>query len=269
MSQTDSAFTGSIPETYEQYLVPLIFEAYADDLARRVGALKPARVLETAAGTGVVTRRLAAQLSADACYLATDLNQAMIDFAKTRVADAKVGWQQADAQTLAMPDASVDVVVCQFGVMFFPDRVKAYGEARRVLAPGGAFIFNVWGDLASNPIPAVASAAVSDLFPGRAPNFLARTPYAYNDFARIRSDLAAAGFGNVKIETVDHESRAAHPSYPAIGFCRGSPLMGEIAAYSPDAVDRAVDHVTRRIGERFGTAGIAAPMRAHVVTART
>jgi ubiquinone/menaquinone biosynthesis C-methylase UbiE len=151
MATSDKVFAGSIPELYERLLVPLIFECYARDLAARVAAAIPNDVLEIAAGTGVVTRAMAARLPSGARIVATDLNQPMLDEAAKRLpSDARVAWQQADAMALPFPDASFDVVACQFGAMFFPDKVAAYRQARRVLRSGGRFMFNVWDKIADN-----------------------------------------------------------------------------------------------------------------------
>ena len=149
--QNDRAFTGSIPALYERYMVPLLFEPYAEDLAARAKALAPRRLLEIAAGTGVVTRALAAALPATA-ITATDLNEAMLDFAITKLTARHVTYRPADGQALPFPDASFDMVACQFGVMFFPDRVQGFREARRVLASGGRYLFSVWADLGANDI---------------------------------------------------------------------------------------------------------------------
>ena len=144
MPETDKVFAGSIPENYDRYLVPLIFESFAQDIAQRAGALSPRSVLETAAGSGVVTRALTPRLSPDASYAVTDLNQPMLDYAATRQpADNRISWRQADALTLPFEDAAFDLVCCQFGVMFFPDRQAGYREAKRVLKPGGYFLFTV------------------------------------------------------------------------------------------------------------------------------
>ena len=144
MLETDKVFAGSIPENYDRYMVPLIFEPYATDIAQRAAALSPNAVLEVAAGTGVVTRALAPNLSPSASYIATDLNQPMLDYAASRQApDSRIKWRQADALALPFENAAFDLVCCQFGAMFFPDRTSGYREARRVLKPGGHFLFNV------------------------------------------------------------------------------------------------------------------------------
>jgi len=189
MPASDKAFTGSIPENYDRYMVPLIFESYAQDMAQRAAALSPKAVLETAAGSGVVTRALAATLSADISYVATDLNQAMLDYAATRQnADRRISWRQADAQALPFEDGTFDLICCQFGAMFFPDRPSGYREARRVLKPGGSFLFNVWDRIEENVFANDVTNALATFFPDDPPRFMARTPHGYHDIAVIRSD---------------------------------------------------------------------------------
>ena len=188
MAKGDTAFSGSIASIYDDYLGPLIFEPYAQDLANRLSVLRAERVLETAAGTGIVTRALLRVLSGGASVVATDLNQPMLDRAAERVASSRVSWQKADAQSLPFPDGAFDAVVCQFGVMFFPDKQKAFREARRVLRPGGRFIFNVWDGIEHNEFADLVNAAVADMFGDDPPRFLARTPHGYHDKQAIGSE---------------------------------------------------------------------------------
>ena len=187
MATNDTVFAGSIPELYDRLMVPLIFDVYARDMARRVAALRPRRVLETATGTGAVTRAMTAALP-EAALIATDLNQAMLDHAAARHPSRdSVQWRQADALALPFEDASFDVVVCQFGAMFFPDRVKGYAEARRVVKPGGHYLFSVWDRIADNEFADVVTEALARIFPDDPPRFLARTPHGYHDGDRIRT----------------------------------------------------------------------------------
>lgn len=266
MTSNDAAFTGSVPLIYETYLVPLIFEEYAADIVKRLAPRKPRRILEVAAGTGVVTRALSAALPGVA-IVATDLNPAMLDQAKAAGTRGKVEWQQADAQQLPFPDASFDAVVCQFGVMFLPDKVKGYAEARRVLKPGGAFLFNVWDRLEANEFPDVITQALAKHFPKDPPRFLARTPYGYHDRAVIAREVTAAGFSKHDLATVAVRSYASSPSLPAIAFCQGSPLRGEIEARAPAGLKAATDAATAALAQRFGTGAIDGKIQAHVVTA--
>ena len=189
MSEIDKVFAGSIPENYDRFIVPLIFESFAQDLAQRIASLSPNAVLETAAGSGVVTRALAPKLSPDASYVVTDLNQPMLDYATTRqAADNRITWRRADALALPFEDAAFDLVCCQFGAMFFPNRQSGYLEAKRVLKPGGCFLFNVWDRIEENVFANDVTNALAELFPSDPPRFLARTPHGYHDTALIQSE---------------------------------------------------------------------------------
>jgi ubiquinone/menaquinone biosynthesis C-methylase UbiE len=270
MSASDKAFTGSIPENYDRNMVPLIFASYAQDMAQRAAALSPKAVLETAAGSGVVTRALLAKLPANIRYVATDLNPSMLDYAATRQnADSRISWRQADALTLPFEDATFDLVCCQFGAMFFPDRPSGYREARRVLNPGGSFLFNVWDRIEENIFADDVTNALARFFPDDPPRFMARTPHGYHDITLIRSDLAKAGFSNVSIETVAAVSRAASALHVATAYCQGTPLRNEIEARGPDRLQAATDHAAAAITQRHGSGEVAAKIQAHVIVART
>jgi SAM-dependent methyltransferase len=267
MSDTDSVFAGSVPRIYEAYLVPLLFAPYAADLADRLAARMPTRVLEIAAGTGVVTRALASALRADVAIVATDLNPAMLEQAAAAGTTRAVEWRQADAARLPFPEASFDAVVCQFGSMFFPDKPKAFSEARRVLRPGGVFLFNVWDRIEENELADIVTTALAAVFPEDPPAFLARTPHGYADRGAIERDLAAGGFRNAaRIATVAARSRADSPRVPAIAYCQGTPLRNEIEARSGADLASATDVAAEAIARRFGSATVDAKMQAHVVT---
>jgi ubiquinone/menaquinone biosynthesis C-methylase UbiE len=274
MRQADKAFTGSIPENYDRHMVPLIFAPYAADLAERVAALAPRSVLEIAAGTGVVTRALAPRLATGARYTVTDLNQPMLDYAASRQQettpdDGRVAltWHTADAMALPFDDAAFDVACCQFGAMFFPDRSAAYAEARRVLKPGGRFLFSVWDRIEENVFAADVTRALAQMFPHDPPLFLARTPHGYHDKAQIRRDVEAAGFTRVTIDTKAAESRAASPRVPAVAYCHGTVLRTEIEARQPGGLDAATDAAEAAIAARHGGGEVAAKIQAHVVMA--
>jgi SAM-dependent methyltransferase len=267
MSDTDRKFAGSIPALYDRYLGPLIFEPYAVDLAARVAALAPARVLETAAGTGIVTRALGRSLPETAEIVATDLNQPMLDYAAARPGVERVNWRQADAQNLPFPDASFDTVVCQFGVMFFPDKTGAYREARRVLKPGGRFLFSVWDRIEDNEFADVVTKAVAALFPDDPPRFLARTPHGFHDCDAVRNDLHVAGFSRVGVETIALRSRSLSPREVAVAYCQGTPLRNEIEARDAGRLVAATEAAAAALTERFGTGPIDGKIQAHVFTA--
>jgi ubiquinone/menaquinone biosynthesis C-methylase UbiE len=268
MSATDKQFTGSIPEVYDRFLVPLIFQGYAEDLAARTARIAPGRVLEIAAGTGALTRALAAALPQSTAIVATDLNQPMLDHAAAQQrGDTRITWRQADALALPFEDASFDLVACQFGVMFFPDKVQGYREARRVLKPGGHFLFNVWDCIADNAFAEVVTEALAGLFPHDPPRFLARTPHGYHDVACIRQELTAAGFASVAVETRSDTSRAPSPREPAVAYCQGTPLRNEIETRAASRLQEATDTATAALAQRFGSGPVEGRIQAHIITA--
>ncbi len=268
MKDTDKLFAGSIPDIYDAYLVPLIFQKFADDMAGRVASENPRRVLETAAGSGVVTRALAPLLAPDAAYSVTDLNQPMLDrAAKMQGVDGRIEWRQADAMSLPFGDAEFDAICCQFGVMFFPDRVAAYREARRALRPGGKFVFNSWDRIENNHFAHIVTGTAGEVFPDDPPLFLARTPHGYSDVARIRADVEAAGFSRVTIETIEEVSAAPSPRHPAIAYCQGTPLRNEIEVRDAGLLDHVTDRAAEAIEALFGSGGVAAKIKGHVVVA--
>ena len=268
VATTDKIFAGSIPEIYERFLVPLIFEPYALDLARRLAKTKPGAVLETAAGTGVLTRALASALPAPARMTVTDLNQPMLEHAKTRQpADSRIAWRQADALALPFEDRSFDAVACQFGAMFFPDKVQGYKEARRVLKPGGHFFFNVWDRIEENDFADVVTQALAAVFPQDPPRFLARTPHGYHDEKQIREELKAAGFTNISFDAVDARSKSPSPRDPAVAYCQGTPLRNEIEARGAPGLEEATNKAADAMARRFGTGAVDGRIRAFVIGA--
>jgi SAM-dependent methyltransferase len=265
-SSTDKAFAGSIPAIYESHLVPLIFEPYATDIASRLASRSLGNILEIAAGTGVVTRALASALPDSVSIVATDLNQPMLDAAQAVGTKRPVEWRQADAMKLPFDDGVFDAVVCQFGVMFFPDKAKAFAEARRVLKPGGIFVFNVWDRIEANEFADVATKALGGLFPENPPRFMARVPHGYYDHSVIARDLAGGGFvATPTIDTVAARSRAASARIPAIAYCQGTPLRNEIEARDASRLGESTDAVTMAIVQRFGSGAVDGKIQAHVV----
>ena len=262
----DAVFAGSIPALYDRCLGPLLFEPYAEEMARRAAALAPSDILETAAGTGIVTEALARALP-EARIVATDLNQAMLDVAAARISSPKVAFQAADAQALPFEDESFDLVVCQFGAMFFPDRLLAYREARRVLRPGGRFLFNVWDRLEENPASDAVARTVAGLFPDDPPDFLRRVPFSYFDKAKVERDLREAGFATVEADTV----RLAHgPSTvreAATGLCQGSPLRSEIEERGAGRLNEATEAAENALSSLSRDGRVDARMSAHVFSA--
>ena len=243
----DNAWSGEMPEIYERFLVPALFAPYAEHLAQRAAAKAPASVLEVAAGTGALTRELVAALPG-ARVTATDLNPAMVSWSAQRLPEAE--WQVADALDLPVPDASVDLVACQFGVMFVPDKIAAFTEAARALTPQGALLCTTWGPVEDSPFPAALVAALAEVLPVDPPDFVARIPHGYADPAQIAADLRAAGL-QPSIELTVLPGRAPSAAALATGFCQGTPLRFALAARGdlPELTAAIAAAMTARLGE--------------------
>ena len=267
MTKTDTIFAGSVPALYDKYLGPLIFEPYADDLAKQLSGLTEGGVLETATGIGIVTRALLRSLPGNVSVVATDLNQPMLDHAAAQTPFSNVSWQKVDAQALPFANGTFDAVVCQFGVMFFPDKQKAYREARRVLKAGGRFIFSAWDRIEDNEFADVVTAAMTGMFPDDPPLFLARTPHGYHNKEVILDDLRSAGFVDITVDTVTRRSVAPSCQDPAIGYCQGTPLRNEIEARDAIRLADVTGAAARMISERFGDGPVDGKIQAHVITA--
>ena len=267
MNSIDSDFSGSIPEVYDSHLVPILFEGYAADLAGRVAKADPTAVLEVAAGSGVVPRALASRLSGGCRYVVSDINPAMLECARQRSSEDRLEWREANAMSLPFEDESFDIVLCQFGVMFFPDHIKGFSEILRVLRPGGRFIFNSWGPLETNDFAHIALETLIALYPDDPPLFLARTPYGYGETARIEADLAVAGFKRIRIETVELQSHAGSADDFAFGQTYGSPLRLEIEARGNPPLPQVRAALEKALVARFGMAQITGRMTALVTEA--
>jgi ubiquinone/menaquinone biosynthesis C-methylase UbiE len=259
MAETD-VFKHSTPELYDRYMGPLLFVPYAKHVAERVAPLRPGRILETAAGTGVVTRAVNQALPA-AEIVATDINPAVVEFAAQRFDSERVTFQVADAQQLPFADESFDLVLCLFGIMFFPDKIRANEEARRVLRPGGRYVLVTFNSLDLNPVPKAAGQAVATLFP-EDPRYMERGPFSYTDATAVERDLRGAGFETVELETVELSSLVSARD-AARGIVLGSPFRGEIERLDSSALERgtaAVEQTLRPWDARD------APMSAHIAT---
>ena len=266
MQDQELRFSGSVPASYERLMVPLIFRPYAEEIAGRARDFHPRRILETAAGTGAVTRALHVALP-DAEIAATDLNQPMLDVAAEYISSPNVRFVAADAQDLPFEDSSFDLVVCQFGAMFFPDRVRAFSEAHRVLSGNGRYLLAIWDAIERNPLTEIAQQALIDLFPDDPPLFMREGPFSYHDTAAIERDLHSGGFGTDEIETVEKRSRVGSAREAAEALCYGTPMGVEVQDREPGSLDRVFAEVLRRFEalEQDGT--IDQPMSAHIVTA--
>ncbi len=267
MTDANARFTGSIPAAYHEYLGPLFFQPYADDLATRVAAHAPLDILEVACGTGIVTSALGAALPR-VTLIATDLNDAMIDFARGVVpARPQLSWRQADACALPFEDAQFDVVTCQFGLMFVPDKLLAMTEARRVLRPGGWFLFNVWDSLGTNPSASTTKDAVTGLFPDNPPTFY-DVPFGFHDRSLLRQLLTEAGFRDIALDTVTLEARAPSAHHAATGLVTGSPALTAIQERGVTDPGPVIATVADALAKQGGAAPFTVPMQAIVVSAR-
>ncbi len=261
---TEQIFAHSTPALYDQYMGPLLFEPYAKLVAERCAVLHPSRILETAAGSGIVTRAVHRAVP-QAQIVATDINPAMLEYASNALKSETVSFRIANAQDLPFGGESFDVVLCQFGMMFFPDKVQANQEARRVLRPNGHYLLVTFNRLELNPIPKAAADAVNALFAKEPLDYMDRGPFSYADPVRIKDDLLASGFTEVEIETRELSSRV-NARDAAQGLVFGSPLRAEIERRDPTSVDRTADAVAQALAHWDGR---EAPMSAHLVTART
>ncbi|MBI4168451.1 MAG: methyltransferase domain-containing protein [Acidobacteria bacterium] len=268
MTDTHAMFTGSIPENYDRYLGPALFEPYACDLARRLSVQEGMRVLEVACGTGIVTRHLRDRLPAGARFVATDLNHPMIDYARRKLAGKRgVEWQPADACVLPFPDGSFDALVCQFGLMFVPDKKAALKETRRVLVGGGTFLFNVWDSLERNTFGKVAHETIASFFPKDPPTFY-QVPFGLHQTDVLKDLLALAGFEDVRIEPVSLLGQSPSARDLARGLVEGNPVGNAIRERGGVEITEVVEAVARVVAREFGDRPVRMPLHAFVVTAR-
>lgn len=269
MIETASSFAGSIPEIYNKHLGPLFFEPYARNLVDRLSLPSGASgdVLEVAAGTGIVTKHLRKAMRGGATLIATDLNQAMLDVAAANLGEIEgIEWRQADATALPFPDQSFAAVVCQFGLMFFPDKLLAVGEALRVLKPGGQFLFNVWDKIEHNPLAQIAHETIVSFFPEDPPGFY-KVPFGFSDTEAIKSLLEGSGFVDVHVNIVPLLAEAQSAKHAATGLVRGGPVLTMIQERGGVEPDLIVAALAERLAAAFGDHPLSAPMQAKVVTA--
>jgi ubiquinone/menaquinone biosynthesis C-methylase UbiE len=256
MSDADR-FVGDIPANYERYLGPVIFADFAVETAKRVAASAPARVLETASGTGIVTRELRNRLPASSQLTATDLNAPMLDLARAKFAPTEgVVFQAADATALPFAESSFDAVICQFGIMFFPDRDRSYREALRVLAPGGRYVFSVWDAHQHNPYGRIAHETASRLFPSDPPPFYL-APFSCHAIDPIKEALISTGFTDIEVAVLSLRKDVPDPSAFARGLVFGNPMADQIRARGGDPDDmtkQLSDALTRQIAMNDGRA---------------
>ena len=268
MTEKNAQFDGSIPEMYDQHLGPLLFAPFARDLAARIARIRPRRVLEVAAGTGILTQRIRAVLPPDAELIATDLNEPMLEYAKRSDDRAlKIEWKQADALELPFPDNSFDLLVCQFGVMFFPDKLRAMKQFLRVLQPGGHLLFNVWDSLEKNPFAEISHTTIGKSFQDNPPDFY-KVPFGCHNKKDLKQLVSEAGFEDIHIETLTIDSESPSAGNAAIGLVRGNPVVNAIRERGTADVGEIVRAVEGALADRYGNSPLKLQLQAHVVTAR-
>ena len=269
MPDSNAAFVGSVPGNYDRYLGPLFFHAFADDLAARLMVKPGMRMLETACGTGIVTERLAARLAGQGTLVASDLNEPMMAYASQRLgAGARVEWRQADATALPFDDRSFDAVVCQFGVMFYPDKARGLREAFRVLRSGGQYLFNVWDSLEHNPVPRITHETVTSFFPVDPPQFYT-IPFSLFDTAPVKAWLHDAGFVEIQAHPLAKTGTSPSIEDAAIGLIDGNPIGAQISERKPEALGPIKSALAGKLAAQFGTGRpLQAPLRAIVFSAR-
>lgn len=244
-------FEEGVAEFYDSLLVPILFEPYSSEMAIVAERLKPGSILEVAAGTGALTRALRVTLDPATEIVATDLSQAMIDVGAPSLTMSRTHWMHADAQNLPFAPSMFDLVVCQFGVMFFPDKLKAYDEAKRVLRSGGRFLFTTWDSLPANDFARCVDECLASLFPSNPPDFLRNLSYSYFDIASIKEQMSSAGFDAISCDRIELTSVAAAHDIAA-AFCQGTPLREEIESRAPARISEIVDEVAEQMESRHG-----------------
>ncbi|HEU4403432.1 MAG TPA: class I SAM-dependent methyltransferase [Candidatus Polarisedimenticolia bacterium] len=268
MTDVNVVFTGSIPENYDRYLGPTLFEPYARDLARRVPGKHGTRLLEVACGTGIATRHLLDHLPPGGRLVATDLNEPMLQRARGSLpAAGRIDWRQADACALPFEDGSFDAVVCQFGLMFVPDKGLAVREARRVLAPGGAFVTSVWDSLDANRFARIAHETIASYFPSDPPTFY-QVPFSLHDRQALLGLLAANGFPGARLEEVALEGESPSAADLARGLVEGNPVGAAVRERGGVPVETVIGAVARNVAKEFGDRPVRLPLKAVVASAR-
>lgn len=268
IQETSIAFSGSIPMNYEKYLGPLFFEPFAKNISNRVKELQPSSVLELACGTGRLTKYLPFAISPGGRIVATDINPAMLEYAKHSLRDLEgIDWKVVDAVELPFRDNCFDVVVIQFGVMFFSDRHQAFTEALRVLKPGGTLIFSSWDQLRNNPVARVTDELVTRYFPMDTPGFY-KIPFSYFNEHKIHEELDEALFHNVSIELLKLYGESKTAAEAAMGLLQGSPIHTAIVERNASVLPVMIEQLTEEIASLFGKKNLSIPIQALVTTAR-
>jgi ubiquinone/menaquinone biosynthesis C-methylase UbiE len=267
MATQNAAFVGSIPENYDRYLGPVLFEPYARDLTARLNVPEDGLLLEIACGTGIVTRRLRDSLPPTVKIVATDLNEAMMNYARRKFhPDENIEWKQADATELTFDDVTFDAVVCQFGLMFVPDKAKAAEQAFRVLKPGAEFIFSVWDAIELNDLAHTAHTTVAKYFENEPPDFY-QVPFSFHDPEAIETLLRSAGFNEIQVTPVGFPSKASSAREVSRGLVHGNPIIAALRERCEARIPEIEAEVASVVAAKYGDNPVRAKMRALVCSA--
>jgi ubiquinone/menaquinone biosynthesis C-methylase UbiE len=267
MADRDAAFVGSIPENYDRYLGPIYFHHYADDLAARLVVTPEMHVLETACGTGILTARLVRRLAGQGTVVATDLNEPMLAYARQKgLGGSHLEWRQADATKLPFDDSSFDAVMCQFGLMFYSDKVTGLREAFRVLKPGGHHVFSVWDALEQNRIAKISHDTIGSFFPSKPPQFYL-VPFSLHDAAKISAWLDGVGFRRVECHEVRKVGMSPSAEAAALGLIEGTPAYLAIMEQRPEVLANIKAALARNLIAEFGDQPLRCQLRAYVFSA--
>jgi ubiquinone/menaquinone biosynthesis C-methylase UbiE len=261
------AFSGTVPAYYDRYLGPFLFEPYAKDLVKRLEHCKLDKVLEIACGTGRVTRHLVSLIPEKGTLIATDLNPDMEALAHEKIISNKVQWRIVDAQSLPFENETFDAVVCQYGVMFFPDKLKAFTEAYRVLKKQGLYLFNTWGSIDANPPVAVIDNVLKEEFGNEAPDFFQKGPFSFYDHTQIQTLLEQAGFSKIKLEVVKLNGKYTDAEDIVKGFIDGSPVIAYLNEKDPGCLPGIREKIKQELVNSFGEQTDRAPLEAIVIQA--
>lgn len=266
-SRTTASFTGSIPEKYDKYLAHPLLEYYADDMVERFIKFNPKSILEVACGTGLVTQKILDVLP-NAQIVATDLNSDMLDYARKKLnADHKLEWKVADAMQLPFDDESFDAVICQFGIMFFPDKLKAMREAYRLLKQDGIFMFDTWDSIEENPVVKIVDRILRDSFKENPPDFYT-VPFSFYNKEEIQRLSREAGFKSVSIEYVNHMAESESADYVVTGLIEGNPVLLQIQERNPNMIPILKEKLKEAITEKFGDKPVRADSQAIICMCR-
>ena len=267
MTEERWRLAGSGPESYERYQVPSVFAPLARMFLQRVRLQPGQHVLDVACGTGIIVRQAAPILGPTGHLVGVDLNVNMLDVAREHALTdgASVEWRQGDAASLPCSDSEFDVVICQQGLQFFPDKGGALREMYRVLKPGGLVAICVWRAIEHSP----CHLAIARALGRHASEEVARrfqSPFSFGDRAVLDALMTEAGFRDVEIrvEVVMRRLRPPEESIP--GLLASTPVGPEVAALDRHTRDAIVQDVAAALSGYRGEGGLTVPQPTYMAS---